>query len=356
MNTKQKVLFIFGLFAAILCGAVTHQWLAVGLLWIAFDSLLARRRPGFCLVNTLGTLGTATIVQEALDMVFTKRPLLKYISMGFTDDKGSPIALFNQQVITRTKSVPAVGNFGDALPARADVDVPVTLNQFKQVGYSFTPQEYSGTNRDLIRESAEPLAIAFANAMVDAVASNWTPANFANKSVLGAGWSYNHITQVRAALNKRGVPVDNRFYVGNSDVCASLLNDPLIVSAFNNPANGEAIRRGLLPQVGGLGNNAVGLDEYPDIAVAAGSASVVGFSGTPDSTVYAHRIPKDPREILPNAPMPGSLGVVTEPKTGLSVMVLEYIALPALTANIILLWMYGTAVGRANNGQLITNA
>ena len=47
-------------------------------------------------------------------------------------------------------------------------DVSVTLNNFKQVRYDFTPQQYSGTNRDLIAEAAEPMAVAIANYMVDA--------------------------------------------------------------------------------------------------------------------------------------------------------------------------------------------
>lgn len=312
--------------------------------------------------NTLGTLATATIVQEALALVFTKRPLLRNISTGFTDRNGSPIAAYNQSVITRTLGLPTVQNFGSAASTRSDTDVSVTLNNFKEVAYDFTPAEYSGTNRDLVREAAEPLAVALANAMVDAVAALWTPANFptrtgaaavatgatATSTVKGAGWDYTHLTQVRATLNKAGVPDYARFYVGNSDVYASMLTDLRIVGYLNNQANQEAIRTGMLPNVAGFG-----LAEYPQIPTAN---NLVGFAGSPDSTVYAARVPKDPREVIPGLPVPGNMGIVTEPKTGLSVMALEYITMSSLTVTTKLVWMYGTAVGNANNGQLIVSA
>jgi len=314
------------------------------------------------MANTLGTLATATIVQEALALIFTKRPVLNSISMGFTDRNGSPIAAFNQSVITRTLGIPTVQNFGGTISARGDVDVNVTLDQFKEVGYSYTPQEYSGTNRDLIREAADPLAIALANHMVDAIASIWTIGNFptrtgadavangstVTKTVLGAGWSYPHLTDVRKTLNQSGVPDAGRFYVGNSNVYGSLLTDLRIVGFLNNQSNGDAIKTGKLPDVAGFG-----LAEYPGLP---STGNLCAFSGTKDSTVYAHRVPRDPREVIPGLPIPGNMGYVTEPRTGLTVMVLEYIDLATLNIVTKLIWMYGKAVGNANNGQLIVTA
>lgn len=310
--------------------------------------------------QSLGTLATATIVQEALALVFAKRPILNNISLGFTDRNGSPVAQFNQAVITRTFAVPAVGNAGDAATDRSDADVSVTLNQFKQIRYDFTPQQYSGTNRDLVREAAEPMAVALANHMVDAVAALWTPANFVartgadavangatdTKTIKAAGWDYVHLTDVRKTLNKAGVPESGRFYVGNSDVYASMLTDLRIVGFLNNQANQMAISTGKLPNVTGFA-----LDEYPNLP--ANAANLVGFAGTSNSSVYAARVPRDPREVIPGLPIPGNVGVVTEPRTGLSVMVVEYVDLSTLNITTKLLWMYGVAKGNVNNGQLI---
>jgi hypothetical protein len=243
------------------------------------------------------------------------------------------------------------------------VDVSVTLNNFVQLRYDFLPTEYSATNRDLIREVAEPMAVAMANYMVDQISDLWTPANYPNrtgadavangatvtKTVQGAGWDYLTLTGARATLNKAGVPDFKRFFCGNSDVYGSMLDDLRIVGFLNNQANAEAIKTGQLPMVAGMG-----LAEYPNLTANAGN-NVVAVAGTPDSTVYAHRVPRHPDEVIPGLPIPGRIGIVTEPRTGLSVMALEYVALPSLTVTTMIMWMYGTAVGNANNLQLITS-
>lgn len=360
MNNTKRFLTLTALTLAAAIAVTGQPWLALGLL-LAFEFAVAKPLPG-CGVNTLGTLATATIVQEALALVFTKRPVLNKISMGFTDRNGSPIAQYGQSVITRTKGIPTVQNFGGTISARGDTDVSVTLNNFKEVGYNYTPQEYSGTNRDLVREAAEPLAVAFANSMVDAIAALWTIGNFptragadavANgstitKTTLANGWDYDHLLSVRGTLNKSGVPEGDRFYIANSDVYSSMLSDLRIVAALNNPDNAGAIKAGKLPDVAGFG-----IAEYPALPT---TGNLVGFAGTADSTVFAARVPKDPREVIPGLPVPGNMGYVTEPKTGLTVMVLEYITMSDLSITTKLVWMYGVAVGNANNGQLIVSA
>jgi hypothetical protein len=346
--------------AAVAIGLQFNVVMALVLFGLAANAL-GKQRSVFLGINTLGTLATATIVMEALDLVFAKRPFLKNISMGFTDKDGSPIAAYNQAVITRTLAIPTVGNFGDADAATADVDVSVTLNNFKQLSYTFTPVEYSSTNRDLVRERAEPMAVSLGNYMVDAIAALWTVGNFPvrtgadavangstnNVTVLGAGWDYSHLLTVRAALAKSGVPDFRRWYVGNADVYASMLTDLRIVAALNNANNNGAIEKGVLPRVAGLG-----IEEYPNLTSAAGG-NLVGACGTPDSTVYAARVPRDPRELMPGLPIPGNMGIVTHPATGLSVMVLEYITMSTLAITTKLVWMFGVAKGNINNLQLV---
>lgn len=360
MNNTKRILTLAAM-ALSLFIAFTVSWVAgIGCL-ICYEFAAAMPFAG-CGVNTLGTLATATIVQEALALVFTKRPILNSISMGFTDRNGSPIAQYGQSVITRTKGIPTVQNFGGTVSPRADVDVTVTLNHFKELCYVFTPVEYSGTNRDLVRECAEPMAVALANYFVDAIAALWTIGNFptrtgadavangstVTKTILANGWDYDHLLTVRGTLNKSGVPEGQRFYVGNSDVHGSMAADLRIVGYLNNQANAEAIRTGILPNVAGFS-----LAEYPALPT---TGNMVAFAGTPDSTVYAARVPKDPQEVLPGVPVPGRIGYVTEPKTGLTVMVLEYITMSDLTVTTKLVWMDGVAVGNANNGQLIVTS
>ncbi|RME67493.1 MAG: hypothetical protein D6781_13110 [Verrucomicrobia bacterium] len=301
------------------------------------------------MANALGTLAGKLILQRALELTFTRRPFLRNISLGTQDLDGSKTALLNQQVITRIRAIPTVNDFGTGATDRADTDVPVTLDQFKEIHHAFTPAEYNATDRDLIDESAEPIAIAIGNSIVDSVAGLWVATNFTNATTVAAGWSYtNTLLALRQALNSRGVPEQRRFFVFNDAVDASLLADSLVVSALNNPANQNAIQTGRLPNVAGF--------ELEAYSAIPNTGNMVGFAGTPDSTVYAARAPKNPEELAPNLTYPGVMDYVTDPKTGFTVMVNQWIDPNTLVVNNRVCWMYGVAKGNANNGQILKTA
>lgn len=294
--------------------------------------------------NVLGTTSSALILMRALELVFTKRPILSRISLDLKPEA----VKFNQTVYSRIYSVPDVNDFGTGAEDRADTDVPVTISAFKEVHHKFTIQELSATDRNLVDESAEPIAVAIANHMVDAIAALWIAGNFANSTTeLLADTDYQTITALRKALSGRGAP-DNRFIAANADVYEKWLNDTTVVSALNNAGHGGAITTGMLPQVAGFD-----IFEYPALPA---TGNMTAFAGSKDSAVIAARVPKDPREVLPNAPFPGNLAVITEPQTGLSVMVNEWIDPSTLDANVRLIWMYGVAKGNASNGQILKTA
>lgn len=292
--------------------------------------------------NTLGTLSSALIIQEALSLVFTKRPLLKKISK----DLAPQGALLNQQVISRIHTVPSVGNFGSGITSKVDTDVPVTLNKFKQVGYSFTAAELNATDRNLVQESAEPIAVAMANDIIDSVAALYLGSNFSNYT-LDATPSYTTLVNMRKALIGRGNHGD-RFAVVNPDVYALLLEDPLC-NRFYKVMGNDPIVDGELAQVAGFSN----IFEYPSLPT---TDHLTGFAGTMDSVVFAGRVPKDPREALPNAPLNGNIEIITDPISGLSVMAVEQIDVATLSATVYLAYIYGVAVGNPVAGQRLVSA
>lgn len=302
------------------------------------------------MANSLGTLSSSLIIQRALALVFKKYPVLKRFSLDLSSDA----VLFNQTVISRIKTVPAVDNFGAAPRDVVDVDVPVTIDQFKQVMHSFTPQQISSTNRDLIDEIAEPMAVAIATYLVADAVSLFTDANYANpddgttsrKTVVTVGnTGYSTLVALRKALIKRGCPMGfEKFALVNSDVYEKLLLDPLCNRAQKTTeTSGDPISTGELVGIAGFASIA----EYPDLPTTNG---MVAAAGTPDALVMAARVPKDPRQVLPNTSAPFSLDVITDPGSGFSVMVQEWIGTD-LTANVRLCWMYGKAVGNVNNLQ-----
>lgn len=338
-----RTLVLIAFSACALVGA-THGLLAAAACWLAFEFCVARPLPG-CGTNTLGTTAaTQILVQEALDLVFTIRPILKEITTDLSDASAKQ----GQAIVTRTLGIPTVQNFGSAATARADTDVSVTIDQFKEVKYTFTRAEYNASSRDLIRESAMPLAVSVANHLVDAISALWISGNFTNSTTLANGWDYNHLVAVRQALVARGVPDTRKFYVSNDTVYAALLQDPMVVAAQNNPNNGGAIGSGKLPMVAGFA-----LAEYPALPT---TGNMVAFAGTADSTVLAARVPTDPRSVFgADVPLNGTFDVVTH-SSGLSVVVNNYIDQTSWDVTTRLAFCYGVAKGNANNGQLIVTA
>ena len=370
MNRTQHNLNLAALLVAVAIALTGHLALAFVLLLAVGTISGVGYKPGHC-YNSLGTVAaTQILVMEALSLIYTKRPLLRNISTGFTDkDTGSPFAVLNQAVVTRLLLVPTPIAFADTDTSDVTPDVSVTLGSHTQVRYAFAPTDYSATNRDLIREAVAPLTIAVGNAMVDAIAAVWTPGNYptrtaalggadaiangatVTKTVLGAGWDYTHLTSIGGILDKAGVPDWKRFYACNSDVWSSFQNDPRIVGYFWNQNNGQAITEGYLPRVNGFD-----IAKYPALTGKAGN-NLVAFAGSPDATVYAARAMRDPREMpgFADVPFPGVMTTVTENiiKTGLTLNMEMWIAPTTLNAYIRLHWLHGEGAGATNDGQLI---
>jgi len=297
--------------------------------------------------NSLGTLSAGVILTKALSLVFTKRPILKRISRDLSDARAKK----GDTIKSRIFAVPPVSDFGSGAADRSDVDVPVTISGFKQIKVSFTAAELTSTDRDLIQESAEPIAVGIANHIVDSVAALWTPTNFPGNSTIVpvADTGYTTLTTLRGALTGRGAP-DDRFCVVNTPVYTNLLDDPLCNRVQKvTETDGDPISTGQLGDVAGFKS----IMEYPALPTAN---NLIGFAGAMDSTVFAMRVPRDPREVLPNVPVGGSIGIVTEPITGMSIMAVEWVDIGTLSANVMLVWLEGYAVGNPATGQLLVSA
>lgn len=304
------------------------------------------------MANTLGDLSSALILTTALELAVKKIPALRM----FTRDFSAEGAKLNQTITTRILGAAAVQNFGSAATDRADTDVDVTLSNHKQVRYDFTSAELSATDRNLVEESAEPMAVAFAKHMMDAIAALWLDANYTNTptQVATSSVDYSTLTALRKALSERGIRGAKSAAV-NADVFDELLNDATIISArqADNGRNAivEDAMDGVIQNVAGF----QGIYEYPDLP--DNSENLTGFACARDAAVMAIRPPKDPREVFSNgANFPGNIGIITEPSTGLSVMAIEHIDAATLVATTRLVWIYGVAVGNEDAGQLLQSA
>jgi hypothetical protein len=304
--------------------------------------------------NALGTLSGTIVIQRALELTFLNFPQLSLFSRGFKELDGKVAqARLDQQVVSRILVPSTVSTFGTAASDFNTTDVSGKLRNFRQVYHAFSPGEVNASERNLIDEAALPMATGMAIAITNSVARQVSRANFntttngqAGHIAVASGWGYTNTTNaLRTALNKRGVPnLGNRFLVANADVDGSLLNDPLIVAAINNPANQLAIQRGQLPEI------TSGLRYGSFDGLTGADNNLLGFAGTPDALMYIARAPMTPDEVFSEAAAraPFVYGIVTEPKTGFSVMVQQWIGTD-LQVHTRLAWLDGLSVGNPNN-------
>jgi hypothetical protein len=284
------------------------------------------------MANVLGTLSSALIVQTALDMIPTERPALQ----AFTTDFSQDAVKKDQQILSRIIAPATVADFPATAQDRADVDVPVTIDQCKEIAFNFTYDELNQTDRDLVGETAQPIAEAIAEHFIGAVAGLWTPGNFASSSTEAvADVDYQTFTALRKAVVKGG----SRFSIVNPDVYEKCLNDTTIIDASKNPKQ-DAIHSGVIRGVAGFD-----IYEYDDLPSAN---NLIGFAGRKDSSLIASRAPLNPETVFGPGAFPGVVNYVTNPETGLTVMVVEQIDAASLDAKVRVIFQYGVAKGNTD--------
>lgn len=295
--------------------------------------------------NALGGLSGDLVTQRALTLLKLQLPILSRVSTDFSAER----AAFGQTVKTRTRSVPAVTNYnaatGYASSNATTVDVPVTLDQHKAVQISFNANELASTDRDLFGEQAEGASYALGKAVTDVLYALIIAANFTNSTTKAlASFSRKEVTTMAKALFDRGVSPMGRFLLLNSAYFEALQSDPTIVNlaAYQRP---EVITDYALPPIAGF--------EVFQAVNLPGTGNLSGFAGAPDSLALATRLPNDYSAALPGATGGGVVSTVTNPDTGISVMLTQYVDHGLGAAYWRIALMFGAAKGQALSGQIL---
>ena len=301
--------------------------------------------------NSLGTLSGSLIAQQSLSLLKAELPALS----SFTTDFSNAAAKLNQTIITRTRAIPTVSSYvpatGYAAVAATDTDVPVTINQHRYVQFDYNANELASTGRDLFGEQAEGAVYALGKDVVDALMALFTTANYAlgaQKTVVtSANWNRVAFLNARAALVLRHVYPRGGFALQNATYFAALSQDPSIVSlaVFQKP---EVITEGQLPAISGITPI-----EYADFP--ANGINLAAVVGTREAAVVATRLPYDYVDAQVGSNY-GAVSQITDPNTGLSVMLTQYVNHDAGVSRYRVALMSGTAVGDTTRAQLITSA
>jgi hypothetical protein len=291
--------------------------------------------------NALGTLAGNIIAQRTLDLIVSRRPMLLNITADFSDQQ----AVKGQTVYTRTVGIPAVADFGSAAADTATTDYTVTLDQHKQAYYAFGAAEYLATNRNLVEEVAPALAASIGNALVDAVAALITTAFTSAITGPAASKDFSALTSAAKTLNTNGAPDFSRSLWVNADFAEALSNDELIMEYLDT---NNRIAYGHWQNIKGFDH----VWEYPALPT---SNNLIGFAFQRSALLLAARVADNP-ERLAGAGYPGTLQVVTDPISGLSVLTDRWIEQGTRKVNTRIDVLYGCARGVVGCGVRFISA
>lgn len=318
--------------------------------------------------QTLGILSGTLVAHRTLELYKYQFPVLGSISTDFSDQP----AQFGQTTVTRIIVVPAVLSYDNTLdgtgrpkgytivtPAQT-VDAPITLNKHRAVDVVFDANTLASTTRNLFQEQAEANAYALGLDVVNSLYGVITPANFGNNAGDNAPFSVPIInygrptfSKAKRVLNVQGVPFTNRFALSNSFMQEQLEQDPTLVSlaVFQKP---EIIEQAELPPINRF--TPYEAPNLPATAVAGvGNGVLAAFFGHKSSLLMQSRIPNDWSNVLGANSSYGMTSVVTNPDTGISVLLVQFSNPQSAHAEYRLALIYGVAKGNSKGGQIVTN-
>lgn len=308
-----------------------------------FSPLLAKgervpfeRMQPIMAANSLGTLAGNLVSQRTLELVVSRRPLLRNCVTDFTNE----LVKFNQTVYTRVVGLAAVQNFGTAPTDSSTTDYPVQMNQHKETRFKFLPSEYLATGRNLVNEHAESLATPIGNYMVDQVATLITAAfTLANQTEAANLKDYADIVAATKLLNTTGLGDDRCAWV-NADVAEALRNDELIMAHFNRDGSAYAQWKNL--------EGFKEVNEYP--ALPGNSINLIAFWFHRNALLIASRLAVD-TEAFAGVNYPGRLEPVQDPISGLTITANQFVLQESLEIHTRLIILFGCARGIVTAGQ-----
>lgn len=362
--------------------------------------------------SQVGSLAGDLILMRNLGYLVNKLAWMKYLT---TDLSGEPVQ-FGQTVLTRYITppdvltwVPGVGFTSDATtiaaggtgttqsggteqglagtPAAAGnlyltpirsvpsaTDKSVTLNMFKATEVQFTVSKLAGTVRNLFAEQLGAQTYSLAETinkyvMAAMFAATWsgTIASF-TKSL--ANWNISSLIDLKTALTVGKVPDVGRFVLLHSFYHDRLLQDTnlLTAKAIMAVIKGDAssFETAEVPAMFGVkplesqlasATSAGALTTWTD-PNTLGTTAMVGFAGNMSSMLFVSRPPQDFTSICNqlNIPLTASIRLVTEPDSGLTVMVFSYADNGSMSIRQRVCLMYGAAQGDPRIGCIIKPA
>lgn len=289
------------------------------------------------------------IVQRTLELLKFEFPVLGRVTTDFSAES----ARMNQEINTRIVSVPSVVAYhttnGYVPTGTTTTDVPVTISVHNSVPIKFNANQLAGTFRDLFGEQMPAMHYAIAKDMVDALYALIIAGTFTNTPVDEAAVDFNResVIDLGTSLTAAGVPLQGRTLLLNPTYYGRLMSDAAIVSLGANQ-KAEIITGNRLPMIHGF--------EVIEAGNLPTTGNLTGFGYSRSALCLAARVPTDVSNAFPGVSGGGASRVITNPDTGLSVLMIQHVAPVLGHAYLILAWMYGVAAGQVAAGTLLRSS
>ena len=328
--------------------------------------IVLMRNLGF-LKNKLNFLDKISTDLRNEPVLFGQNVLTRYISppgvltfvpgIGLTSDAGAIAAW--KATITSTNPAGTEQTGTQTRSVASATDVNVVLNNYKGVSITFNNLQIAGTLRNLFAEQQGAQIYSLAEQvnkdfLTTIFGATWNGASAKSFSLCGGAdpvgtpatnpMGLPVLIAIKSLFSLNKMPDMNRFVLLHTVyhdailVDSNLLAAKAILSLIKKDAG--SFEDGELPVLFGLnvlesqlsaaslaGNVAggaatlVGLTSPNGVVGAVGTKGVVGFSGNAASALFVARIPQDYTKVLGEIPATAALEILTEPDSGLSILI-----------------------------------
>jgi phage I-like protein len=318
--------------------------------------------------DTLGTLAGTLVAQRTLELFKYSYPFIGRVYQDFSDMP----AAYGQTINTRIVNVPSVQTYSNTLgsdgrpagwttaSAASTTDVNVSLDEHVGIPIPLSAQALAKTVRNLFGETAPAATYALAKYFAAKLYGKMLKAGFNAYAAVGAkvptayptyvkalnDFGRSSFVDINAAFNVNEVPLHDRTVLLNSEYFAQAGKDPSLVTFFAGVQKPDIITKGALPEM----SQFVPF-EAPDFPT---TADRVGFAFQKSALIALTRLPNDYTKALPGASN-GVVSTVTDPDTGISVMLVQYVNHSAGYAEWRIEVMLGAGIGDKRAGLVITS-
>lgn len=295
------------------------------------------------------TYYTDIVAQRALELLKFEFPMLSRITTDFSAEN----ARKGQSVITRIVTPPAVTDYhttnGYVGQTTTTTDVSVTLGSHRHTTVKFDANVLASTFRNLFDEQMPAMHYSLGKDLVDTLYAVITTGNYTNTPVTKALIDFGRpaVISLGSSLTAAGVPQSGRTLLLNTDYYGQLMSDDAIVNLAANQRS-EIITGNRLPNI-----HSFETIEAPNLPT---TGNLTGFGFGRSALLLVTRVPTDVSTAFPGVNGGAVTQIVTNPDTGLSVLLIKYVAPQLGHAYLIMAWLCGVAKGQVVAGTILRSS